>query len=280
MDQQQAQKISARRGSGSGEDERKRMSKQPKARLSVDLSGQVAVVTGASRGLGKAVAIELARNGARVVCVARDVEKLTDTVGEVTQAGGDAEARACDVKDRESVGKLIDSIGKQWGRVDILVNNAGVTRDTLLPGMSDEEWDDVILTNLTGAFLFARAVSLHMMRARYGRIVNMASVSGMIGTAGQTNYSASKAGLMGLTRSLSRELAGRKVTVNAVAPGYIETDMTDKLNDVVIQEAKKKIPAKRLGTPEDVASAVLYLASPAASYVTGQVLVVDGGMTG
>ena len=256
------------------------MAKQRTIGLSVDLSGQVALVTGASRGLGKAVAIELARNGAKVACVARDPQKLDETVSEIAQAGGEAEALACDVKDRDSVGKLVDEIVKKWERLDILVNNAGITRDTLLPGMSDEEWDDVILTNLTGAFLFARAVSLHMMRARYGRIINMSSVSGIVGTAGQTNYAASKAGLMGLTRSLSRELAGRKVTINAVAPGFIESDMTKTLGDVVIQEAKKRIPAKRLGTPEDVAAAVLYLASPAASYVTGQVLVVDGGMTG
>ena len=256
------------------------MAKQRTIGLSVDLSGQVALVTGASRGLGKAVAIELARNGAKVACVARDSQKLDETVSEIAQAGGEAEALACDVKDRDSVAKLVDEIVKKWERLDILVNNAGITRDTLLPGMSDEEWDDVILTNLTGAFLFARAVSLHMMRARYGRIINMSSVSGIVGTAGQTNYAASKAGLMGLTRSLSRELAGRKVTINAVAPGFIESDMTKTLGDVVIQEAKKRIPAKRLGTPEDVAAAVLYLASPAASYVTGQVLVVDGGMTG
>ena len=174
----------------------------------------------------------------------------------------------------------MDQTAEQSGRIDILVNNAGITRDTLLPRMSDEEWDDVINTNLRSAFLWCRAVSRHMMRARYGRIINVSSVSGLIGNPGQTNYSASKAGLIGLTRSLSRELAGRNVTINAVAPGFIESDMTATLGEAIVAEAKKRIPAKRLGKPEEVAAAVLFLASPAAGYVTGHVLTVDGGMTG
>lgn len=248
--------------------------------LQVNLSEKTAIVTGASQGLGKAVARTLAANGARVACVARSVEKLNQTVQQIQEAGGEAEAFACDVTDRESVDELVDQVVEQWEKLDILVNNAGITRDTLLPRMSDDEWDDVINTNLRGCFLFSRAASRYMMRARYGRIINMSSVSGIIGNPGQTNYSASKAGLIGLTRSLSRELAGRKVTINAVAPGFIESEMTAALGDMIIEEAKKRIPARRLGTADDVAAAVLFLAGDAASYITGHVLTVDGGMTG
>lgn len=253
---------------------------QPTRTLFADLKGQVAIVTGASQGLGRAIAFELARNGARVACVARSAEKLAATVAAIAQEGGSAEGFSADVKNKESVEKVIDAVAEGWGRLDILVNNAGVTRDTLLPRMTDEEWDDVINTNLRGSFLFTRAASRYMMRARYGRIINISSVSGLMGNPGQTNYSASKAGLIGLTRSLSRELAGRKVTVNAVCPGFIESEMTKALGAVVLDEAKKRIPAKRLGTAADIAAAVLFLASPAASYVTGTVLTVDGGMTG
>jgi 3-oxoacyl-[acyl-carrier protein] reductase len=250
------------------------------AGFSVDLTGQVAIVTGASRGLGKAMAVALGQSGARVACVARDAGKLQETVAEITRLGGQAEACPCDVTDRPKVDELVDRIADEWKRLDILVNNAGITRDTLLPRMSDDEWDDVINTNLRSAFLWSRAASRHMMRARYGRIINISSVSGLMGNPGQTNYSASKAGLIGLTRSLSRELAGRKVTINAVAPGFIESDMTAALGQMVIDEAQKRIPAKRIGTAAEVAAAVVFLASHAASYITGQVLTVDGGMTG
>ncbi len=248
--------------------------------FAVDLSGQTAIVTGASQGLGRAVALALGASGARVACIARSAEKLAETVEAITAAGGQAEAFSCDVQQRESVDQVVEGVGDDWERLDILVNNAGITRDTLMPRMSDEEWDDVINTNLRGAFLFSRAASRFMMRQRYGRIINMSSVSGIIGNAGQTNYSASKAGMIGMTRSLSKELAGRKVTVNAVAPGFIESDMTRALGDTILGEVKKRIPAKRLGVPQDIAATVLFLASPAASYITGQCLVVDGGMTG
>ncbi len=248
--------------------------------LKVDLTGQIAVVTGASQGLGKAIAIALAKSGAKVACIARNAEKLAATVAAITEAGGIAEACPCDVRESAAVDKLMNDINEKWGRIDILVNNAGVTRDTLVPIMTDEQWDEVIATNLRGPFLFARAASRLMMRQRYGRIINMSSISGLMGNAGQCNYSASKAGLIGFTRSMSRELAKRKVTINAVCPGFIESEMTAILGDIIIEEAKKRIPAGRVGKAEDVAACVLFLASPAASYVTGAVLTVDGGLTG
>ncbi len=247
--------------------------------LKVDLSGQNAIVTGASQGLGKEIAIALGKAGAKVFCVARNADKLADTVSQIESAGGQAQAHAISVTDGDQVNEFFDSITEN-DKIHIVVNNAGITRDTLLPVMSDEQWDDVIATNLRGTFLFSRAAAKAMMRARYGRIINISSVSGLIGNAGQTNYSASKAGMIGLTRSLSKELAKRKVTVNAVAPGFIETDMTSGLVEAAGDEIKKRIPANRLGAPEDVAACVLFLASPAAKYVTGQVLAVDGGMTG
>lgn len=248
--------------------------------LPVDLTGKIAIVTGASQGIGQQIAIGLGKRGAKVACVARSADKLAETVAAIKEAGGEAEAFPCDVTSRESVEQLIDKVAEDWEKIDILVNNAGVTRDNLLPRMTDEEWDTVINTNLRGMFLFSRAASKYMMRARYGRIINISSVSGIMGNPGQTNYSASKAGMIGFTRSLSRELAGRKVTINAICPGFIESDMTKALGPAVEDEVKKRIPAKRMGKPEEIADAVLFLASNHAAYVTGQVLTVDGGMTG
>jgi 3-oxoacyl-[acyl-carrier protein] reductase len=178
-----------------------------------------------------------------------------------------------------SIEKAVAAVLAKWEKLHVLVNNAGITRDTLLARMSDEQWDEVLNTNLRGAFLFTRAVTRPMMSGRYGRIINISSVSGLVGNAGQANYSASKAGLIGFTRSVARELASRNVTVNAVCPGFIETDMTAALGETVQEEVKKRIPARRLGQPDDIAAAVLYLASAAASYVTGQVLTVDGGLS-
>jgi 3-oxoacyl-[acyl-carrier protein] reductase len=252
----------------------------PQGEIVVDLKGQTALVTGASQGLGRAIAVAFGKSGANVACVARNAAKLKETVDAITAAGGTAEAFECDVTQGAAVDEVVEKVIGKFGGLHILVNNAGITRDTLLPRMEDAQWDDVINTNLRGAFLFTRAASRAMMSARYGRIINMASVSGaVIGNPGQANYGASKAALFGFTKTVARELAGRKVTVNAIAPGFIESDMTAALGEAILDEVQKRIPAKRLGKPEDVATAALFLASPASSYVTGQLLVVDGGMT-
>ena len=266
-------------------DENKPAAGQPTAvvnpkRLQVDLTGQVAVVTGASQGLGQAIAQTLAANGASVALVARNAKKLAEVAAAIRAAGGQAEEFPCDVSKAADVTAVVEAIHAKLGRLDILVNNAGVTRDTLLPRMSDEEWDEVLATNLRGPFLFMRAASRPMMQQRYGRIVNVASVSGLIGNPGQSNNSASKAGLVGLTRTVAKELAGRKITCNAVAPGFIASDMTAALGPALLDEVKKRVPAKRLGEAWEIAEAVLFLVAPSSSYITAQVIVVDGGMIG
>ncbi len=253
--------------------------KQAKS-LQVDLSDQVALVTGASQGIGRAIAETLAANGATVCVLARNQEKLALVVEAITSAGGKADAMPCDVSQPDAIEKVVETIVEKHGRLDILVNNAGVTRDTLLPRMSNDEWDEVLSTNLRAPFLFMRAVSRPMMQQRYGRIVNISSVSGMIGNPGQANYSASKAGLIGLTQTVAKELAGRKVTVNAVAPGFVSSDMTDALGPALLDVVKKRVPAKRLGLATEIAEAVAFLASPSAGYITAQTLVVDGGLIG
>lgn len=248
--------------------------------LTTDLSGQVAIVTGASQGLGKACAVMLGKNGATVVCMARNAQKLEATVAEIDAGGGKGVAVSVDVTDRAAITEAIEKAAKDHGGLHILVNNAGITRDKLMRGMSDQEWDDVLATNLTSCFVCCRTAAGIMRRKKYGRIINMASISGMIGNPGQANYSASKAGMIGFTRTISKELVSRGVTCNCVAPGFIESEMTAELGDVILEEAKKRIPAKRLGTADDVASAVLFLASADAGYISGQTLVVDGGMIG
>ncbi len=259
------------------------MSDTPSRRIQVDLSGQTALVTGASRGIGKAIALALGQAGAKVACIARNEEKLRETADAITAGGtaggGTAVVYACDVTDSAAVQKVVDAVVEDWDQLDIVVNNAGITRDTLIPRMSDEDWDDVISTNLRSVFLFTRAASLVMMRRRSGRIINISSVSGIMGNPGQSNYSASKAGIIGLTRSVARELGSRQVTVNAICPGFIATEMTDALGPAVQDEVKKRVPAKRLGKAEEIADAVLYLASDSAAYMTGQILTLDGGLT-
>src|SRR5256885_7967010 len=240
---------------------------------------QVAVVTGSGRGIGHAIALRLAKEGARVASVSRTETNAKKSADEINAAGADAaKAYAVDVADQAAVQKAAAQIFEDFGRVDILVNNAGVTRDALSMRMSMDDWDTVLNTNLKGAFNFAQAVMRPMIEQRSGRIINISSIAGLTGNAGQANYAASKAGLIGLTKTLARELASRGITVNAVAPGLIETDMTTVLSEEIRQGILQKVPLGKLGEPDDIAGAVAYLASAEAKYITGQVLTVDGGM--
>jgi 3-oxoacyl-[acyl-carrier protein] reductase len=240
---------------------------------------QVALVTGAGRGIGHAIALHLANEGARVASVSRTEANAKKTAEEINAARADAaRAYAVDVSDHAAVQKVGAQILEDFGKVDILVNNAGVTRDGLAMRMSIEDWDAVINTNLRGAFNFTQSIIRAMIKQRSGRIINITSVIGLIGNAGQTNYAASKAGLIGFTKSLARELASRNITANAIAPGFIATDMTSVLSEEIQKSIAEKIPLGKTGQPEDIANAVAFLASAEASYITGQVLCVDGGM--
>jgi 3-oxoacyl-[acyl-carrier protein] reductase len=239
----------------------------------------VSIVTGAGRGIGEAIALRLARDGSRVACVSRTEANAAKTAQAINAATPDsARPYSVDVADRKAVATLCQTILADFGRVDILVNNAGLTRDGLAMRMSEEDWDLVLDTNLKGAFNFIQGVMRPMVKQRAGRIINIASVAGLMGNAGQANYSASKAGLIGLTKTLARELASRNITVNAVAPGFINTDMTTILPDNVKTAVLSQIPLGRFGDPEDIAAAVAFLAAPEAHYITGQTLTVDGGM--
>ena len=242
-----------------------------------DLSGKVAIVTGASRGIGRGVAVMLAARGAHVVATARG-ENAADTVSEIQGAGHRAEAAALEVTDAGSIDALIAGVLQRHGRIDILVNNAGVTRDQLMLRMKRDDWDQVIGINLTASFALSQATLKPMLKQRSGRIINISSVVGQTGNAGQANYAASKAGLIGFSKALARELASRNITVNVVAPGLIETDMTKAITEKAHGDWTAQIPLGRLGTTADVAAAVCFLASDEASYITGQVLAVNGGM--
>jgi len=240
---------------------------------------RVALVTGASRGIGKAIALRLARDGRHVVLSARTEGPLNEVKAQIEAAGGSASTMAVDVADGVALQTAVEKVAAEQGRLDILVNNAGITRDGLILRMSDEDFMAVLQTNLVSSFVTCRAAARAMMKNRFGRIVNIASTSGVVGNAGQANYAAAKSGLLGLTKTVARELGGKGVTANVIAPGYIETDMTSGLPQEIKDKITEAVAVKRLGTPEDIAAAVAYVTSDEAGYLTGQVFCVDGGMT-
>ena len=243
-----------------------------------DLSGKVALITGASRGIGQSISIILAQNGAHVICVSRNINDVQSVADKITNQKFVASAASCDISITHNVTELVKDIIEKHGRIDILINNAGITSDNLLMRMSEDDWDNVLNVNLKAAFTAIKAASRTMIKQRSGRIINISSVVGLMGNAGQVNYAASKAGLIGMTKSVAREFASRGITANCIAPGYIETEMTNKLKDEVKSSLNEQIPLGRIGNVEDIAYAVAFLASDEASYITGQTLAVDGGM--
>ena len=243
-----------------------------------NLSGKTAIVTGASKGIGKSIAIKLALCGAKISLVARNKENLDLVRNTIINSGGEAQSFVGDVTNFESFSTIVSQTIKNWQKIDILINNAGITKDNIILRMSEEEWQNVIDTNLKGCFNGIKSITRHMMKNKNGRIINISSVIGQIGNAGQSNYAASKAGIIGLTKSLAKELGSRNITINSVSPGYIETEMTHKLNINIKDKFITSIPLGRLGKTEDVANLVCFLTSDAASYITGQTINVDGGM--
>ena len=243
-----------------------------------NLTDKVAIVTGASRGIGEAIAKQLSSCGAKIILIARNSDQLVAVKETIISNGGIAESIAGDVSNLNSISEIVTNTIDKWGQIDILVNNAGIARDNIIMRMKESDWDSVMNINLKGCFNGIKSVARPMIKNKAGRIINITSVIGQIGNAGQSNYAASKAGIMGLTKSMAKELGSRNITVNAVAPGYITTDMTNELNDEVKEQLKSSIPLGRLGTPDDVANLVCFLASDEAGYITGQTFNVDGGM--
>ena len=242
-----------------------------------DLSNKTAIVTGASQGIGETIAIEMAKSGATVFCLARNKEALDTTIKKITENGGKATAFSCDISNNDDFKSIILNIVKEYGSIDIIVNNAGITKDNLLMRMSDDQWDDVLNINLKGSFTCIRSVIKHMMKKKFGRIINITSIVGITGNAGQANYAASKSGLIGLTKSIAKEVASRGITANCVAPGWIETSMTDQLSTEVKNKFLSQIPTGKIGQSKDIANTVIFLASDEAGYITGQTIAVDGG---